>query len=292
MQGREGDLVLVNGQHQPVLSARPGERERWRVVNACSSRYLRLHLQAPPGQPGQDLQLLGLDSGRMAAPRPVGEVLLAPGNRADLLLTASEGDTLLQALSHDRGAMPGMGGGGDDGAPAPAMGEPLTLARLRARGAPAPAPGPVATHRAPRDLREATVSAHRDITLGMGMGTGMGMGSMGTGSGDMMAFTINGRAFDPERTDQVAAAGTVEQWTLHNTTPMDHPFHLHTWPMQILARGGRPQQDVTWRDVVDVPAHTTVTVRIAFDRHTGRTVHHCHVLDHEDAGMMAVVQVH
>ena len=66
MTGREGDLVLVNGQSRPQLTARPGARERWRIVNACVARYLRLRLD------GQDLQLLGIDlplGGRAAAGR-------------------------------------------------------------------------------------------------------------------------------------------------------------------------------------------------------------------------------
>lgn len=70
MMGREGDLLLVNGQHRPHLSARPGEQERWRVINACTSRYLRLAL------PGQRLELLGIDGGHEQAPPEVREVLL------------------------------------------------------------------------------------------------------------------------------------------------------------------------------------------------------------------------
>ena len=79
MAGREGELLLLNGQSRPLLTARPGERERWRIINACVARYLRLRLD------GQQLQLIGMDSGRSAEPEPVDELLLAPGNRADLL---------------------------------------------------------------------------------------------------------------------------------------------------------------------------------------------------------------
>ncbi len=59
--GREGDIVTVNGQLGATVVARPGERERWRIVNACSSRYLRLRLD------GQRMQLLGIDAGRYAS---------------------------------------------------------------------------------------------------------------------------------------------------------------------------------------------------------------------------------
>ena len=61
--------------------------------------------------------------------------------------------------------------------------------------------------------------------------------------------------------------------------------------MQVVARGGRPVTEPTWQDVVNVPARSDVTLRIAFDDFTGRTVCHCHVLDHEDRGMMAVIKV-
>jgi FtsP/CotA-like multicopper oxidase with cupredoxin domain len=92
VMGREGDLVMVNGQLRPQLAARPGERERWRVVNACTSRFLRLAL------PGQQLHLLAVDSGYLARPAAVEEVLLAPGNRADLLVTAEPGASELATL--------------------------------------------------------------------------------------------------------------------------------------------------------------------------------------------------
>ena len=92
MMGREGELVLVNGQVRPTFTARPGERERWRIVNACAARYVRLRLD------GQQLDLLGIDSGRYAEPRRVEEVVLATGNRADLLVTATEGTSTLEAL--------------------------------------------------------------------------------------------------------------------------------------------------------------------------------------------------
>ena len=104
MLGREGELVLVNGQSNPKLSARPGERERWRIVNTCVARYLRLRLD------GQQMQLLGMDSGRFPTPGNVDELLLAPGNRADVLVTAVAGDATLRAVYYDRGSMAGMMG--------------------------------------------------------------------------------------------------------------------------------------------------------------------------------------
>ena len=71
---------------------------------------------------------------------------------------------------------------------------------------------------------------------------------------------------------------------------MDHPFHLHVWPMQLIDDNGRAVDPPTTRDVVNVPAGGQVTVRIRFDTFPGRTVYHCHILDHEDLGMMGVLE--
>lgn len=104
------------------------------------------------------------------------------------------------------------------------------------------------------------------------------------------AFTIDGRSYDPDRVDLVIEPGR-EDWTITNTSPMDHPFHLHVWPMQVLSIAGLATDEPTWRNVVNVPAHSSTVVRIAFDGITGRTVYHCHILDHEDGGMMGVIDV-
>ncbi len=273
MVGREGTLMLVNGQASPQLSARPGERERWRIVNACVARYLRLRLD------GQQLQLLGIDSGRFTQPRAVTEVVLAPGNRADLLVTGVRGTASFQTLPFDRGAAMGMMGGTRPSSTT------VNLATLVVAGSPE-TPAAVPTQPLPRDLRNSTVDGRRELTFAMGMGAGgMGMGS----GGNMMGFTIDGKEFDPARIDTTVRGGTVEEWTLTNTSPMDHPVHLHVWPMQIVERAGVAVNDVLWQDVVNVPANSRVRVRIPFDDFTGKTVYHCHILDHEDGGMMAVI---
>ncbi|MDQ6754702.1 MAG: multicopper oxidase family protein [Actinomycetota bacterium] len=285
MMGREGALVLVNGQLNPVLAARPGERERWRIINACTSRYLKLRLD------GQALQLLGLDSGRYQSPRDVDEVLLAPGNRADLLVTAATGTAVLRTLPVDRGSMGSMMGGNNGGGQSPAGQDGTVLATLAVAGAQAAASGPIPEQPVPRDLRAVAVTAHRELVFAMGMGmnnNGPGMGG-GTGSG-MMDFTINGRPFDPARVDTTVPAGAVEEWTLRNTSPMDHPVHLHVWPLQIIEQGSRPVDSPMWQDVVNIPARSNVRVRIAFDDFTGKTVYHCHILDHEDSGMMGLIE--
>ncbi|AOY71657.1 multicopper oxidase family protein [Arthrobacter sp. TES] len=273
MMGRQGELLLVNGKSNPHFDARPGQRERWRIVNTCVARYLRLRLD------GQQMQLLGMDSGRFPAPKPVNEVLLTPGNRADLLVTTSDGGSVLRALYQDRGSMPGMMGQmpGERG-PADQP-DGTALATLRVAGEPGPPLPTVPFQDMPEDLRSAAVAARRQIVLAAGMGRGM------------MRFTINGKEFQEARIDTRVDSGSVEEWTLTNTSPMDHPFHLHVWPMQIIEDNGQSVDDAIWQDVVNVPANGRVKVRVAFRDFRGRSVYHCHILDHEDLGMMGSIEV-
>lgn len=269
MFGREGDMVLVNGQVGATLDARPGERERWRVVNACTSRHLRLRLD------GQRMRLLGTDGGRYAESPDVDEIVLVPGNRADLMVTAVEGESVLRTLPFDRGSMGMMGGlsSATTGA---------DLATFRVSGAAAPTVDDMPTQPTPRDLRLERMTGRRTLTLAMG---GM-MGMMGGGR----SFTIDGREFDSSRVDSEVAQGALEEWTLVNTSTMDHPFHLHTWPMQLIEVAGVRAAGVDWRDVVPVPAGSSTVVRIPFEGVAGRSVYHCHILDHEDQGMMGVIR--
>ena len=272
MQGREGDLVLLNGQTQPVLEGRPGERERWRIVNACAARYVRLRVD------GQRLDLLGLDSGRYANPERIEQLVLAPGNRADLLVTLRQGTSQLRLLGYNRGSA-GMGGS------ISGTGAAASLAALRVTGSAGPVLAPVPEQTPMKDLRLAQLDGRRTLTLAMGMGMGGGM------SGGGMGFTIDGQVFDASRVDQEVRAGTVEEWEIRNTSPMEHPFHLHVWPMQLIESAGVPVDVVSRQDVVNVPARSVVKVLIAFGTFTGRTVYHCHILDHEDLGMMGVIDV-
>ena len=277
MMGREGELILVNGQSNPQFSARPGQRERWRIINTCVSRYLRLRLD------GQQLQLLGMDSGRFPTPETVDELFLTPGNRADLLVTTTTGDAVLRALYQNRGSMPGMMGPGSGARNPSDQPDGAALATLRVAGDSVAALAAVPAQKGLGDLRSAAVAARRQIVRAAGMGMGGGAG--------MMRVTINGREFNEARTDTTVAAGNVEEWTLINTSPMDHPFHLHVWPMQIIEENGQGTNTPIWQDVVNVPANGRVKVRVAFKDFRGRSAYHCHILDHEDLGMMGAIEV-
>jgi FtsP/CotA-like multicopper oxidase with cupredoxin domain len=278
MMGREGDLVLVNGQHQPVITAAPGAVQRWRVINGCTSRVLSLRLES------HRLTQIALDGVYLPTPADRDQVVLAPGNRADLLIhPTSGGRYTLVSEPYDRGStamMSGMGmGRGRDGT---TTGGPVTLATLTVSGPATTSPTLPATLPAPV-APQGPVAGRRQLTFAMGMGMGMGMSGM--------SFTIDGRTFDPDRDDQTVTLGTTEEWTVLNTSPMDHPFHLHAWPFHVTAASAGTPPTGVQQDVVLIPAQGWVRLRIPFTDHPGRSVYHCHILDHEDRGMMGTITV-
>ena len=265
MTGREGDVVLVNGVLTPEVPARVGELERWRVVNASASRYYRLVVD------DHDLNVIATDGGRLPAPVAVGEALLAPGERTEFLIAPSaEGTFAIRSLPYDRGGvgMGGMGMGASGGTSTETI-----IATMIAAGTGDPAALPKTLPITDHPLPDATASRALDL----------GMGHM-MGRGDMV-WTIDGRPFDPARTDIEVEIGVVEEWEIRNPTGMDHPFHLHVWPFRVVD-GAKASG---WKDTVNVPAGTSVRVIVPFTGIAGRTVYHCHILDHEDLGMMGVI---
>ena len=132
-----------------------------------------------------------------------------------------------------------------------------------------------------------TPAAYKHLVLSSGMGIGM----MG---GGMMQFLIDGKSFDMSRVDLTSRVNEIEEWTVENRSSMDHPFHLHGTQFQVMrrTRGGATLAEpmLAWRDVVNVAAFETVTFRVVQSQ-LGKRMYHCHILEHEDQGMMGVLEV-
>jgi FtsP/CotA-like multicopper oxidase with cupredoxin domain len=102
---------------------------------------------------------------------------------------------------------------------------------------------------------------------------------------------INRRPMDLRRVDVSAALGATEIWEIENLVGMDHPFHLHGFQFQVLDRNGVPESYPSWKDTVNVPKHGTVRFIVRYDDHPGLWMFHCHILSHEDHGMMGILEV-
>ena len=103
------------------------------------------------------------------------------------------------------------------------------------------------------------------------------------------SFSINGRTYNPNRIDTQARLGDVEEWEFVNPSMMDHPMHIHTNSFQVIDASGGVQ--TAWKDVALVRAGSRIRVRMKFADYAGRTFYHCHILDHEDLGMMGILEI-
>ena len=278
MTGRMGDLLLASGQINPELTIAQGGLLRLRLLNACPSRFLQLSLEDHP------LFLIATDGGAIAAPIELNDLVLAPGERADVLVHGTQTPGQYRLLNRPFNPAQGMMGGGMMGRGGMMRGQPnqsrtetvatLTYSNTTSEISLPSQLLPVDPLPEPQTVRQ--------FTLNHGMGMGMGRG---------MVFLINGQPFDHTRIDTQVTLNTVEDWEIINTGTMAHPFHVHVNKFQVISRNGQPAPYAAWKDVVSVSPGERVRIRMAFQDYTGKTVYHCHVLDHEDRGMMGVLDI-
>jgi FtsP/CotA-like multicopper oxidase with cupredoxin domain len=250
----------INGIVNPEIVLRPGETELWRIGNIGADVYYELTLD------GHRFQLVARDGQRRAHLTPMDSLRLSPGARVEVLVTGgAPGVHLLRTGNIDTG-------------PAGNQYPGTVMATIRVEGPPAtPAVLPAALLPV-KDLR-GMVTNRRTIVL--------------SESKDGDTFFIDGKTFDMNRTDTRVKLGAIEEWTVRNTANELHTFHIHQGAFQLIEINGVPQPPDDHRDVVDVPIGGEVKVIIPFIDPVivGRFVYHCHILSHEDKGMMATIEV-
>lgn len=258
--GRRGDVLLVNGVPDPALRAVAGSRERWRLVNASNGRFFDLAL------PGRSFEVVGWDGGLLEAPYAVETLLVAPGERYDVVvdLAGSPGDALeLVTRAHAHGDA-----GADPEAPVLRVeleeGAPADAAPAE-RGVIEPLPWPEGT--APRAF---VLTEDLDGKYGP-------------------QFFINGE-FWPFNQPIAAALGDVEVWEIDNQADGDHPFHLHGAFFQVLDRDGTPEPRLGWKDTVLVRRGEALRFVVRHEE-PGRWMYHCQIPEHAERGMMGEVIV-
>jgi FtsP/CotA-like multicopper oxidase with cupredoxin domain len=117
--------------------------------------------------------------------------------------------------------------------------------------------------------------------------------SPGTEEWRKYRFLIDGKSFDSDRVDHRVRLGAVEEWTIINEdTDNDHVFHIHVNDMLLTRINGDPLADPIWLDTAVVPRNGSITFRSRFRDFTGKFALHCHMMNHEDLGMMQLVEVY
>jgi FtsP/CotA-like multicopper oxidase with cupredoxin domain len=263
MMGRQGNVLLANGHANATLAAEAGSRERWRFVNAANGRFFNLAL------PGHTFFVIGWDGGMLAEPYPTDTLLIAPGERYDVLveLDDSAGSSVpLQTLYYDRG----------HNLPDPGPQTILTVDLSRRASAP-----PMALPTTWGAITPLPVDATTTVRT-------LVLDEQEQGLAEPV-FTINGAHY-PEMAPIVASANQVEIWELRNDAEMDHPFHLHGTFFQVLDVAGVAPAHAGWKDTVNVPMKTTLRFAVRYGG-AGRWMFHCHILEHAERGMMGELDV-
>jgi len=282
--------VLVNGTRDAHLDV-PAQVVRLRLLNGSSMRTMEIGFSD-----NRSFQIIGTDGGLLSAPVTKTRYRLAPGQRLDILVDLngatgqnfslmSYGAELPNAIYG--AAQPGMGAGAT-GSLVGYTSNPLNGANyaLLDLTVIAQTASPVTT--LPTSLAtftpipEASAMTTRNLTF-------TSMGAMGNLNGP---FVINGMAFDMHMINYTIPLDNIEIWSLTNQTPIAHPFHIHDVQFFILdINGVAPTAEMAgYHDVVLVPGGMgTVRFIAVFNDHSNDSVpymYHCHMLVHEDDGMM------
>jgi FtsP/CotA-like multicopper oxidase with cupredoxin domain len=289
MHGFLGGTILVNGRNRPTIPV-PRGIVRLRLVNAANARNFDLSLADR-----RPLVLIATDQGFLPEPHPVAALRLTPGERAEVLVDFGDGRParLMSAPHAETAGTMQMGGMMHDMLPLPeTFTAPFPVADFVVSGAlRAAVKMPPAGLDADETPLPAPAITRRFVLNDMGMLPGGDMGAMGGHGGHggpRLVFGINGQAFDMGRIDLQASLGATERWIV-SSEMMGHPFHVHGVRFRVISENGAPPrpENQGWKDTVFVAGEAELLIR--FDRPAAAEtpfMFHCHILEHEDGGMM------
>ena len=252
--GVTGNHILVNGVPQPYFKV--GDRKyRLRILNASNSRSYDLALSN-----GQSFIQIGTESGLLPAPVRRTRILIGPAERVEVVVDFAK-----------------------------RLNQKIVLQNLAATGS-------------LRQLMQFRVT--RDLTDNSSVPTKLRpLPPLDPTSAVTRTFefsrerfggrwTINGMVFDPNRVDAQPNLDTTETWILKNKSSTNHVIHIHDVDQQLMSRNGvAPAPYELMKESWNISRGQTVAVKLKFTGHVGRYVFHCHILEHEDAGMMAQFEV-
>ncbi len=253
-----GDTVMVNGTIGAYLDV-AATRTRLRLLNASTARIYRFGFADD-----RTFDLVGTDGGLLTSPVPLDRIQLSPGERAEIVVTMTPGETVeLRNNSPDFGgrvAGNSRFGTGD-----------YRVLELRAADTLTPSPAVPATLARFARIPESGADRERTFTIS--------------------AQIINRRPVDMGRIDEVVPLGATEVWVLRNRDPQPHNFHVHTVQFQVLDIDGAPPpaELAGWKDTVYLPPGSQVRIIASFTDYADPTwpyMYHCHLLWHEDSGLM------
>ncbi len=254
-----GVVQTINGAITVNETLRPHETVLWHLTNHDANQTVHLSLE------GHHFTIVGRDGAAIPTAMEAEVLDIGPAARVEVLVTAGEPGDYKFAT---RNVLTGKG---------PTLSRNRIMGHLVVEGT--PAISAEATLPAVADLSGAKVTGYRTFIFSQ--------------SKDAEQYYINGRQFDAGRMDTRVNLGDVEDWTIRNDSDDMHAFHIHQLSFQVMAVNGKPIPFGGLLDTVRVPEHGEITVRLPFTQPNivGIFMYHCHVLKHEDKGMMQMIEV-
>jgi suppressor of ftsI len=267
-------IISINGQLNPAIEMRAGEIQFWRIAHIGASWFIKFRIEGMP------LYVVATDGHPLSQPRRVEEFFIGPGERIDAIaIGPAAGEYAMRTISYQNEAWR---------PPEPVV----DLATVVSTGSRPNGADPEADvlrqglqgAQWADEVRAATIARRRTLVYSR--------------TSDRKVFMIDGSVVDESRTDQIARLGDTEEWLVINTDQQYHSFHIHQTPFLVTEIGGVRVHEDSLRDTASVPPATDqgqgylkVVIPFTDPVIVGRFVYHCHAVDHEDKGMMGVIEV-
>ena len=262
----------VNGTLRPKIDIAPGERQFWRIVNASPDLYADLEVDSV------SFEVVALDGMPLAyhdpaiRTRSMSHVLVPPAGRVETIVTgpAADSHAALRTRCFDTGP-------DGDSNPAMVLADIVSAPPSNVQTLPALGGAPVYASFPPTTLKRVESSEPQFVV---------------TFTEDKQGFYINGQKFEMNSGPMLTVdVGSLRHWRVTNSTKEVHPFHIHQVHFLTYAVDGKPVKDPVWLDTVNVPFGSSVDLVMDFTDPIirGMSLFHCHLLKHEDKGMMAKI---
>ena len=248
-----GDTLFVNGAAQPYFQVST-HKYRFRILNGSNARYYTFSLSN-----GATMTQIGTEAGLLSKPYSQSSITLAPAERAEVVIDFGSVPVGTSVSLRNNS---GWNGATD------IMRFDVTTPTSDTSTVPA-------TLRPFTPLSASAVSVRRTFTIAESNGM----------------WTFNGKMYDPNRIDANVALGATEEWTFQNRSGQDHPIHMHDINFQVVSGASTGGPNSEWKETINVPSWSSVTVRAQFPDFTGIYMFHCHILEHEDHMLMAQFKV-
>jgi FtsP/CotA-like multicopper oxidase with cupredoxin domain len=270
----DSEIISINGQLNPVVQIQPGEMQFWRIANIGATLFIKFQIEGMP------LYVVAIDGHPRSRPDRMTEFFIGPGQRVDAIAIGPQaGEYAMRTISFQNQAWR---------KPDPTQ----QLATIVSDGSGVARPHAetevlaqrVARARWVDEVRSAPIARRRTLVYSR--------------TPDRRVFMINGRVMEGDRVDETVKLGDTEEWTVVNTDQQYHSFHIHQTGFLVTEINGVRQNEDSLRDTFSMlpatdaaPSVLKVVIPFTDPVIVGRFVYHCHAADHEDKGMMGVIEV-